>query len=115
MAAQKSVKTKRGRCLIAGVITTATELRLAVRLANPPDLFELRLGPLGGIENDLREPMSRLAAPIIITARHPAEGGANNLPPKRRRELLSRFLPQARYVDVELRSAKNFRAVLETA
>ena len=47
-----------------------------------------------------------LPAPLIITARHPREGGANNLSIKQRRELLSRILSRARYVDVELRSAQ---------
>src|ERR1700682_945136 len=34
---------------------------------------------------------------------------------ERRRELLMRFLPRARYVDLELRSAKSLRAVLDLA
>ena len=40
-----------------------------------------------------------------MTARHPQEGGANKLNLRQRRDLLSRFLPHARYIDIELRSA----------
>jgi 3-dehydroquinate dehydratase-1 len=115
MTAGKSVKTRRGRCRIVGVITTASELRSARRMSHPPDLFELRLDYLVAIENRLESEITRLRAPLIITARHPAEGGTNNLSLKRRRELLWRFLPRARYVDVELRSVRAFQALLDTA
>jgi 3-dehydroquinate dehydratase-1 len=115
MAARKTVKASHRPYRIVGVITTSSELRLAVRMPQPPDLFELRLDYLVGIENELENKVSRLRVPVIITARHPAEGGANNLSLKRRRELLSRFLPQARYVDLELRSVRAFQPLLEAA
>jgi 3-dehydroquinate dehydratase I len=115
MVAGKSVKARGGRCRIVGVITAASELRSARRMSQPPDLFELRLDYLIAIENKLDGEISRLGAPLIITARHPAEGGANNLSLKRRRELLWRFLPKACYVDVELRSVRAFQRLLEAA
>ena len=52
---------------------------------------------------------------MIITARDPQEGGANNLSLSERRDLLLRFLPYAKYVDVELRSARAFKALLACA
>jgi 3-dehydroquinate dehydratase-1 len=115
MTARKSVKAGQRACLLVGVVTTPAELRLATRMSQPPDLFELRLDYLIRIEDKLQSHISRLRAPIIITARHPAQGGANNLSTQRRRELLVRFLPQARYVDVELQSAGAFQPLLETA
>ncbi len=57
----------------------------------------------------------RLSAPLIITARHPAEGGLNNLSASRRRALLQRFLPRSACVDVELRSAAQLRPILAAA
>jgi 3-dehydroquinate dehydratase I len=113
MAAPKSVKTSPRSCRIVGVITTSLDLRLALRMAHPPDLFELRLDYLVGIEKEMKNKVSRLRVPVIITARHPAEGGANNLSLKRRSELLWRFLPHARYIDLELRSVPGFRSLLE--
>jgi 3-dehydroquinate dehydratase-1 len=50
-----------------------------------------------------------------MTARHPREGGANQLSTQQRRDLLSRFLPRARYIDVELRSVNALRPLLEAA
>nr|MBA2586889.1 type I 3-dehydroquinate dehydratase [Chthoniobacterales bacterium] len=52
--------------------------------------------------------------PLIMTARHPQEGGKHNLSPTRRRELLQRFLPVAQLVDVELRSARQLAPLLRT-
>jgi 3-dehydroquinate dehydratase I len=114
MPARKSVKAAARPCRTVGVIATAAEFRLATQMADPPDLFELRLDRLFPARN-LEKKVSRLRAPIIITARHPAEGGANHLTVVARRQLLECFLPWARYVDVELRSAPAFRKLLDQA
>jgi 3-dehydroquinate dehydratase-1 len=66
---------------------------------------------VGKLENELPQ----LRAPLIITARHPREGGENKLSLQQRRDLLTRFLPYARYVDVELRSAFALHALLNSA
>src|SRR2546423_7573749 len=99
MPAQKPVKKPAQKLTIVGVIRTAAELRLAGRMSSPPDLFELRLDTLYG-EDGLDERLDLIRTPLIITARHPAEGGSNNLPVRVRRGLLLRLLPPARYVDV---------------
>lgn len=100
---------------IAGVIFTRTDLQRAVRMRNPPDLFELRLDALFARSEEVEAALSDLRTPLIITARHPREGGANQLSAKKRRSLLLRFLPHAAYVDIELRSAGPFAAILEEA
>ena len=114
MAARRPVKARK-KPLVVAVITTPAELRRATRLPDPPDLFELRLDHFVDKEDQLEATISILPAPFIITARHPAEGGANKLSAQHRRELLLRFLPRARYVDVELRSANALRSVLAAA
>ena len=99
---------------LVAVISSARDLRFAARISPLPDFFELRLDCVAR-EKDLERKIRRLAAPIIITARHPAEGGRHNLSGPVRRKLLLRFLPLARYVDVELRSARTCRVVLDSA
>ena len=47
--------------------------------------------------------------------RHPREGGAGNLTEPAREKLFLRLLPGAAYVDVELRSFRVMRHVLEAA
>ncbi len=80
-----------------------------------PDFFELRLDALHRELPEIEQILARLSAPLIITARHPAEGGLNNLSASRRRALLKHFLPRAACVDVELRSAAQLRPILAAA
>jgi 3-dehydroquinate dehydratase I len=103
------------RHLVAGVISSPTDLNVAVRMVEPPDLFELRLDRLVRVIDKLENKIRRLRAPLIITARHPMEGGANRLSALRRHDLLARFLSQARYIDIELRSAPAFVSLLRLA
>jgi 3-dehydroquinate dehydratase I len=115
MATRLSVKEQPLPKLVVGVIASPADLRLAQRLRKPPDLFELRLDHFPKTAADLENGLAILNAPLIITARHPREGGANDLSTQKRRELLLRFLPYARYVDIELRSAKALRLLLDQA
>jgi 3-dehydroquinate dehydratase I len=104
-----------GRPRVVGVIASRPDLDRAVRMREPPDLFELRLDRLGGVIDQLERKIARLPAPLIITARHPQEGGTNKLSARQRRDLLTRFLNYADYVDIELRSAYALRALLSSA
>jgi len=106
----RSSATKRSR--VVGVIASRADMGRATRMRKPPDLFELRLDCLAGIVDQLENKLPRLRAPLLITARHPQEGGANNLSLRQRHDLLTRFLPHAAYVDVELRSASALRSLL---
>jgi 3-dehydroquinate dehydratase type I len=97
-------------CALVGVIASIDELRLATRMRAPPDLFEVRLDHLP----NLREAqLLRLRQPLIITARHPAEGGKKVQ--SARRDLLLKFLPRAKFVDVELRSLHELGTVWDEA
>jgi len=73
-------------------------------MREPPDLFEVRLDHLPNLQESQ---LSRLRRPLIITARHPAEGG-NRCD---RKSLLRKFLPYAKFVDIELRSMRELREV----
>src|SRR5437773_10532859 len=101
--------------LVVGVIASRADLGRALAMRNPSDLFELRLDRLAGIVDQLENNLPRLRVPLIITARHPREGGANKLSVRQRRDLLTRFLPHADYIDVELRSASALLSLLTLA
>jgi 3-dehydroquinate dehydratase-1 len=100
---------------LVGVIMSLADLDSAIRMRKPPDLFELRLDQLARDVDEVEKKLSKLRAPLIMTARHPREGGANQLSTQQRRDLLSRFLPRARYIDVELRSVNALRSLLQAA
>lgn len=100
---------------IVGVIFSLSDFQRALRMRHPPDLFELRLDALVANLDAVQREIDKLPAPLIITARHPREGGANQLSSRQRRELLLAFLPHAAFVDVELRSARACACVLRAA
>ena len=100
MSAPRRIKIP--ACALVGVIASIDELRLATRMRAPPDLFELRLDHLPNLRESQ---LLKLRRPLIITARHPAEGG---------KELRS-GLPRAKFVDVELRSLHELGPVWDEA
>jgi 3-dehydroquinate dehydratase I len=106
---------KGARPQLVGVIASDADLRAGLQMQRPPDLFELRLDSLWPISSQLEKAISRLPAPVIITARDPREGGIGNLSRQQRLDLLARFLPLAKYVDVELAAADAFATLLARA
>lgn len=107
--------TKSATPKIVGVIFSRADFERALRMRNPPDLFELRLDAFGARADAIRSRIEKLGAGVIITARHPREGGARQLSFRKRRELLLTFLPLAAWVDIELRSAGPLAAVFQAA
>src|SRR5436309_12882201 len=112
MMARRSA-TQRAR--VVGVIASRADLDRALQMRRPPDLFELRLDRLAGVADQLQNTLAKLRAPLIITVRHPQEGGARKLSLRQRRDLLTRFLNHADYLDVELRSASAMRGLFTLA
>jgi 3-dehydroquinate dehydratase-1 len=112
MTARRSIQR---RPRVVGVIASRADLDQAVRMRRPPDLFELRLDRLAGIAEQVENLVPKLHTPLIITARHPLEGGAGKLQLRQRRDLLARFLNHADYIDLELRSAPALRSLLKLA
>jgi len=109
MSPRRGVKIP--NCALIGVIASSDELRYAREMpADLPDFFELRLDHLPNLQES---EIAKLPRPVIITARHPAEGGKKMR--ESRRKLLLKFLPQAEFVDVELRSLPELRKVWEEA
>jgi 3-dehydroquinate dehydratase-1 len=90
-------------------------LSRARTLRPAPDLFELRLDALAAFVDQIEPAIQSLDAPLIITARHPREGGFNKVGAARRAALLARFLDRAAYVDIELRALRELRSVHQQA
>jgi 3-dehydroquinate dehydratase-1 len=98
---------------LVGVIASPAALVRALRLRYPPDLFELRLDALRRSLGTVARAIPQLRAPLILTARHPAEGGRGGLKLAARRTLLLRFLDHAAFVDLELRSVRQMQALID--
>lgn len=107
---------RRPAAAVVATIHTVGGLRQACRLRGREAGFvELRLDALSPHLRAVESALPRIAAPILITARHGAEGGIGQLGVARRRDLLGRFLLMAGALDVELRSVASMAGVLEQA
>ena len=97
---------------LVAVIASPTALAQATRLRHPPDLFELRLDALRHSLGEIARALPKLRAPLLFTARHPAEGGVGQLHLAERRALLQHFLEDAAIIDVELRSVGQMKELI---
>lgn len=102
--------------LVVGTVHSQAGLRLAERLGpGDVDLLEIRVDALADKLPGVRKLAANAKLPLLLTVRHPAEGGIGNLSPATRKKLLVEFLPSAAAVDVELRSARAMREVIASA
>lgn len=91
-------------------------MRLAERLGSRDvDLVELRVDALAGKLAEVRRFLPKCRLPVLLTVRHPAEGGIGDLSKEDRRKFFHEFLPFAAMVDVELRSVTVMQEVLRAA
>jgi 3-dehydroquinate dehydratase-1 len=97
------------------VIASRADLLRAKRILSATDFIELRLDLLAPIVDQVERAIQSLKAPVIVTARHPREGGANNLDAAQRAALLLRFLNHATYIDIELRALAELASVQRRA
>ena len=97
---------------LVAVIASRDALTRARHLRVLPDFFELRLDAFQYSLGQVTANISQLRAPLILTARHPEEGGLGKLSLATRRALLSRFLDSAALVDLELRSLRQEKKLI---
>lgn len=106
------------RPLVVGAVSrpeTLASLAAAGGLAAECDLVELRLDSLGLPAAEVHAHAGSLGVPILITARHPEEGGDGQLGAAERAALLEEHLDIAALIDVELRSAMELQGVIAKA
>jgi len=112
----KQKRIASGRAQVVATAHSLRGLREAGRLRRGEvDFVEVRLDLLAGAGKALRLAIPAWRVPVLLTARHPAEGGAKKLTPAHRRDLLMEFLPAAAAVDIELRSVAALEPVLRQA
>ncbi len=81
-----------------------------------PDFLELRVDAFAESPEKLDALAAKPPRPLIVTVRHPGEGGmAAGLDEERRRELYARFLPAAAAADVEVRCGAALKWLVQEA
>lgn len=104
--------------LVVGAVSSAATLEALASdptLAEGCDLLELRLDSIDLAPDESRPLAQKLRLPLLITARHPEEGGQYNLDATERATLLDAHLDLAALMDVELRSAMDLDKVISKA
>lgn len=105
-----------GRPLVVATAHTLKGLSEAAKLRlGRVDIVEIRLDCLRTNKRAVAQAVSRMRVPILLTARHSAEGGEGKLSAVARRALLEEFLPFASAIDIELRSVRAMHSVLADA
>lgn len=106
------------RPLVVGAISHANTLNsLVSEFQNQEycDIFEIRLDLIDLPLQEIKHLAQQLKRPLLITARHPDEGGKGNLPAAKRAEMLESMLDIASLIDIELRSAMELSSTLQKA
>ena len=105
MSGTKTTRILSARPQVVGAVHSPGALRRALRIQpGEVDFLEIRVDSFAPDPAPLLRALPRLRVPLIITVRHPAEGGLHRLGFPRRRELFAQFLPFAALIDIELRS-----------
>jgi 3-dehydroquinate dehydratase-1 len=101
---------------VVAAVHSGGALHRAVRIhPGEVDFLEIRVDNFALDPAPVLKALPKLRVPLLITVRHPAEGGANRLSLRRRRELFAQFLPWATLMDVELRSWKSLEGTIADA
>lgn len=108
------------RPLVVGVLPDAGTLQRWVEMsagerALTCDVIELRLDTLKMNPEDLRSALAGNEVPVLLTARHPAEGGQGSEDAAGRMALIEPLLDLAVLVDIELRSAMEMKPLVQKA
>lgn len=85
---------------------------LKMKPGQAADLLELRLDAFPERDPGLLKKIQDASLPLVITARHPAEGAVHPLNVQARRALFQQFLSHASFFDIELRSLRSLRSTL---
>lgn len=106
------------RPLTVGVIPDAATLQLWSSFSPSQrevscDVIELRLDTLKTPTEDIRAALAGNTIPVLLTARHPAEGGQGTPEAAGRIALIEPLLDLAALIDVEMRSAMEMRSLVQ--
>ena len=104
--------------LVIGAVSSADTLEGISQIsldAAECDILELRLDMIDLPIEELKTHAAQLPFPLLITARHPDEGGEGRLDATARMSLLEALLPHATLMDVELRSATEMLPLIRKA
>ncbi len=112
----KNSRDLRKNALVVAAVHSPGALRCARKIQpGEVDFLEIRVDNFASKPEVLLPALSSLRVPLIVTVRHPVEGGLHGLTIRQRRDLFARFLPFATWIDVELRSVEKLAGTVAEA
>jgi 3-dehydroquinate dehydratase-1 len=108
------------RPLCVGVVSHAETLAnlvsdLSIGKPPPCDVVEIRLDLIELPTSEIRSALQAIKTPILLTSRHPAEGGQGELNADQRMSRVEPLLDLAGAVDIELRSVTEMKHLIDRA
>lgn len=98
-------------------VTDSTGLRQIANFSGsmPWDIVEIRVDRIPEIHQLIAD-VSSIPVPVILTCRHPDEGGFNDLrEPEERKSILAPLIPHAAAIDIEIASTEKMSGTIDLA
>ena len=112
---EKSIFLNKANIVVS--ITDSQELEEICNTEKRPsfDIVEIRLDQLIG-ERSIENTLSKISHPLLLTCRHPDEGGQNQIhDPVKRQSILEPLLSYASAIDIELAEADSMHEIISKA
>ena len=112
---QKSIFLNRPNLVVSATDHSTLDAICKTKNNNTFDIVEIRLDQLVQ-EKNLKEKLSSISHPLLLTCRHPKEGGQNNISdPLKRISLIEPLLPSASAIDIELSEFDKMKNIVSEA
>lgn len=112
---KKSISLEQANIVIPAVDEYSLDRISSTENLEESDVVEIRIDLLISIP-DLKEKVSKINAPILLTCRHPDEGGPEEFrDPMKRQSLIAPLIPYASGLDVEINQTESMQQTITLA
>ena len=112
---EKSIFLNKANIVVSAFDELSLDTICKINSQNIFDVVEIRLDQLIQ-ENELKTKISSITKPLLLTCRHPKEGGDNNISePLKRVSIIEPLLSHASAVDIEISTANEMKNLITEA
>lgn len=112
---EKSIFLNKANIVVSAFDELSLDTICKINSQNIFDVVEIRLDQLIQ-ENELKTKISSITKPLLLTCRHPKEGGDNNISePLKRVSIIEPLLSHASAIDIEISTATEMKNLLTEA
>lgn len=112
---EKSIFLNKANIVVSAFDELSLDTICKINSQNIFDVVEIRLDQLIQ-ENELKTKISSITKPLLLTCRHPKEGGDNNISePLKRVSIIEPLLSHASAIDIEISTANEMKNLITEA